>query len=65
MVFRWPDDVRIGDARVTVLADGSYALRGTAREDGTRIPVTIDLVVSPAEGAYFPGANLSSGIVSG
>ena len=58
-------DVRLGDAGVTVLDDGRYALRGTAREAGTRAPVTVDLVVSPAEGAYFPGANLSSGIVSG
>ena len=58
-------DVRIGDATVTVREDGRYALRGTAREEGTRVPVTVDLVVSPADGAYFPGANLSSGIVSG
>jgi len=58
-------DLRLGDATVTVLPDGRYAVKGAAREEGTRTPVTIDLVVTPAEGAYFPGANLTSGIVSG
>jgi hypothetical protein len=58
-------DLRIGEAGVDVLADGRYALRGTAREDGSGAPVKIDLVVAPAEGAYFPGASLTSGIVSG
>ncbi len=58
-------NLRIGEARVDVLGDGRYALRGTAREDGTGTPVKIDLVVAPAEGAYFPGASLTSGIVSG
>ena len=58
-------DLRLGDATVTVLSDGRYAVRGEAREEGTRTPVAIDLVVAPADGAYFPGANLTSGIVSG
>jgi hypothetical protein len=58
-------DLRLGDATVTVLPDGRYAVRGTAREEGTRTPLTLDLVVAPAEGAYFPGASLTSGIVSG
>ncbi|HEX7980296.1 MAG TPA: hypothetical protein VF461_16920 [Gemmatimonadaceae bacterium] len=58
-------DLRIGEARVDVLADGRYALRGTAREEGSGTPVTVDLVVAPAEGAYFPGASLTSGVVSG
>ncbi|HKH92509.1 MAG TPA: hypothetical protein VKA54_11935 [Gemmatimonadaceae bacterium] len=58
-------DLRLGDATVEVLPDGRYALRGTAREQGSRTPVSIDLVVSPAEGAYFPGANLADGRVSG
>ena len=58
-------NVRIGEARVDVLGDGRYALHGTAREEGTGTPVKIDLVVAPAEGAYFPGASLTSGIVSG
>jgi hypothetical protein len=58
-------DLRIGEATVSVLPDGRYALRGEAREEGTRTPVMLDLVVAPAEGAYFPGANLTSGVVSG
>jgi len=58
-------DLRLGGATVEVLADGRYALRGTAREEGSRTPVSVDLVVSPAEGAYFPGANLASSRVSG
>jgi hypothetical protein len=58
-------DLRLGDASVEVLPDGRYAIRGTAREDGTRTSVSIDLLMSPTAGAYFPGASLSSGIVSG
>ena len=58
-------NLRIGEARVDVLPDGRYALHGTARENGAGTPVTIDLVVAPAEGAYFPGASLTSGVVSG
>jgi len=58
-------DLRIGEARVDVRDDGRYALRGTAREEGTGTPVTLDLVVAPADGAYFPGASLASGVVSG
>jgi hypothetical protein len=58
-------DLRIGDASVTVQPDGRYAVRGTAREDRTGVPLALDLVVSPAPGAYFPGAALSSGVVSG
>jgi hypothetical protein len=58
-------DLRLGAASVEVLPDGRYAIRGTAREEGTRTPVSVDLVISPAAEAYFPGASLASGIVSG
>jgi hypothetical protein len=58
-------NLRLGDATVEVLDDGRYAVRGTAREDRTRTPVAVDLVLSPIEGAFFPGASLTSGIVSG
>ncbi|HKP15461.1 MAG TPA: hypothetical protein VJT85_05335 [Gemmatimonadaceae bacterium] len=58
-------DLRLGAATVTVLPDGRYAVRGEAREEGSGTPVTLDLVVAPADGAYFPGATLTSGIVSG
>jgi hypothetical protein len=58
-------NLHIGDASVLVLPDGRYAVRGTAREDVTGAPLSLDLVVSPAAGAFFPGAALSSGVVSG
>ncbi|MEO8561949.1 MAG: hypothetical protein ABI601_07740 [bacterium] len=58
-------DLRIGDASVEVRPDGRYAVRGSAREDGTNAPLTLNLVVSPAPGAYFPGAALTTGVVSG
>ena len=58
-------DVAIGDSRVEVRPDGRYLVRARAREDGRGTPLTIDLVVSPAAGAYFPGAALTSGVVSG
>ena len=59
-------DLRIGSSTVTVLPDGRYAVRATAREDNGGAPLTVDLTVSPAPGAYFPGASLGSGdFVSG
>ncbi len=48
--------------RVDVRSDGTYAIRGVARaEDGSGAPLTLDLVVSPAPRAYFPGATLLEG----
>ena len=58
-------DLRLGDATVTVLPDGRYAVHGVAREEGAGTPVTLDLTVAPSAGAYFPGASLTSGVVSG
>ncbi|HET9012453.1 MAG TPA: hypothetical protein VFN38_11600, partial [Gemmatimonadaceae bacterium] len=58
-------DVAIGDSRVEVLPDGRYRVRARAREEGGGAPLALDLVVSPAAGAYFPGAALTSGVVSG
>lgn len=59
-------NVTVGDSRVTVLPDGRYALRARAREEGGSATVDVDLVVTPAPGAYFPGASLASGdVVSG
>jgi hypothetical protein len=58
-------DLKLGEASVTVLPDGRYAVRGSANEEGARTPLTLDLVVAPAQGAYFPGASLTSGVVSG
>ncbi|MEO6526304.1 MAG: hypothetical protein ABIP93_06740 [Gemmatimonadaceae bacterium] len=58
-------DVHVGESRVEVRPDGAYEVHGTAREDVGGVPLTIDLVVSPAADAYFPGAELTSGMVSG
>jgi hypothetical protein len=58
-------DLDVGSATVRVLSDGRYAIHGSARGDGSGTPLSLDLVISPAEGAYFPGASLTSGVVSG
>lgn len=59
-------DLRIGTSTVTVLPDGRYAIRALAREEGGAARVTVDLVITPAAGAYFPGASLGEGdFVSG
>ncbi len=59
-------DLTIGKSTVRVQPDGNYAVHAevNALQDGA--PMTIDLIVSPAPRAYFPGASLSSGdFVSG
>ncbi|MDQ2666395.1 MAG: hypothetical protein M3Z05_10330 [Gemmatimonadota bacterium] len=58
-------NLRIGESRVEVLPDGSYRLHAIAREDTRGTPLAIDLDVAPAPGAYFPGAAITSGVVSG
>ena len=59
-------DLGIGPSSVSVLSDGRYAVRATAREEGGSATVTVNLVVAPSPGAYFPGAALASGdLVSG
>ncbi len=58
-------NVRIGESTVDVLPDGNYRVRARGRENGTRTLVSIELDVAPAPGAYFPGATISSGVVSG
>jgi hypothetical protein len=54
-------DLAIGASSVAVLADGRYAVRARAVEEGGRDVVEVNLVVAPAPRAYFPGAALSSG----
>jgi len=54
-------NVAIGASSVSILSDGRYAIRAHAREEGGPGTVDVNLVVSPAPGAYFPGAALSSG----
>jgi len=58
-------DVAIGESSVEVQTDGRYRVRARAREEGRDTPLAVDLVVMPAAGAYFPGAALTSGVVSG
>jgi hypothetical protein len=54
-------NVTIGGSSVTVLADGRYAVKAHARDEHGAGSVDVALVVSPAAGAYFPGAALTSG----
>jgi hypothetical protein len=54
-------NLALGPSTVTVLPDGRYAVRVLAREEGGRATLDLDLVVSPAPRAYFPGATLESG----
>lgn len=61
-------DLTIGRSSVTLLDDGRYRVRAFAREEGSGTPLEVDLVVTPAPRAYFPGAALgdeSQGFVSG
>jgi ABC-type transport system, involved in lipoprotein release, permease component len=59
-------DLAIGNSNVTVLADGRYAVRAKAAEEGGNGVVDVSLVVAPSPRAYFPGAALSSdAMVSG
>ena len=54
-------DLRIGEAQVAVLPDGQYAVRASAREERTGIPLTVSLRVAPQPRVDFPGATLVSG----
>jgi hypothetical protein len=59
-------NLRVGHGTVTVLEDGRYEVRARARARGGRDEATVALTVSPAPGAYFPGASLGGGtFVSG
>jgi hypothetical protein len=58
-------NLRIGASRVEVQPDGDYRVHAVARDERTGAPLSLDLVVTPAPGAYFPGAALTSGLVSG
>lgn len=59
-------DLALGADRVMVLPDGRYRVTANAREERTGARATIDLTVSPARGAYFPGAAIGGeGLVSG
>jgi len=48
-----------GNATVTVLADGRYAVKGRVPEENGTAVADIDLVVAPAPGAYVPSTSLT------
>jgi hypothetical protein len=51
-------DLAVGGASVTLLADGRYRVHARAREERGRSTAAIDLVVTPAPRAYFPGTSI-------
>ncbi len=53
-------DLRIGSSSVTVEPDGRYAIRAHALEVGSGAALDLDLLVTPAPRAYFPGASIES-----
>jgi hypothetical protein len=59
-------DVQLDEAFVRVLADGRYAVRARIPAERGGAVADVDLVVSPAPRAYFPGTSLGAGdFVSG
>lgn len=59
-------DLTLDDAFVRVLPDGRYAVRARIPAEAGGPSADVDLVVSPAPGAYFPGTALGAGdFVSG
>jgi len=62
----WNANLRIGSGTVTVDSIGRYVVHARARGERGEGDATVDLTVSPAPGAYFPGASLGgTGFVSG
>ncbi len=58
-------DVRIGDASISLLDDGRYALRGRAREEGGRATLVLNLLLTPDRRAYFPGSSIADCVTEG
>src|SRR4029078_4087815 len=55
-----------GDSRVTILPDGDYDVKGSARGENAARSVPLSLRIHPAPYAYFPGVSMGSGgFVSG
>ena len=62
----WNADLRIGSGRVSVDSAGRYVVHARAPGERGAGDVVVDLTVTPAPGAYFPGAALGGeGFVSG
>ena len=59
-------DLALGSSSVTVLPDGNYRVIASAPANTGVGSIAVDLTVTPAPRAYFPGASLSEGeFVSG
>ena len=59
-------DVRIGGSTVQVMPNGDYRVKLAATDDRAGTPLSMDFVVSPAPGAFFPGASIGgTAVVSG
>lgn len=59
-------NLTMGESSVTVLSDGDYRFVASAAAVGGGPPVKVDLIITPAPRAYFPGTSLGSGdFVSG
>jgi hypothetical protein len=55
-----------GASRVTVLPNGDYHVIASATEEGGSATIDIDMIVTPAAYAYFPGVSMGAGdFVSG
>jgi hypothetical protein len=55
-----------GESRVTVLPEGDYRVIASATEENGSATIDIDMTVTPAPYAYFPGVSMGAGdFVSG
>jgi hypothetical protein len=62
----WNANLRVGTGTVRVTEDGRYEVHARARGERGEGDATVDLAISPAPGAYLPGAALGgAGFVSG
>lgn len=59
-------DVTLGQGSVRVLENGDYRVRAVAADENTGESLRLDLTVTPAANAFFPGAAIGgAGVVSG
>lgn len=54
----WNADLQVGSGRVSVDSAGRYVVHARARGERDEGDAIVDLTVTPAPGAYFPGAAL-------
>jgi len=53
-------DLQIGPSSVRLLSDGRYAVRALGRDAGGAT-IDVDLTITPAPRAYFPGVDIATG----